>query len=444
MGVVMLTNNNTLIRILALSLLVLGVSSAWSGPVIQNWQTKNGASVLFVSTSDLPMVDLRVVFDAGSARDAAKPGLSLLTNALLTDGAGKWDADQIALRMDSVGAALGSGSRRDMAWVSLRTLTEQKAFDTSVSTLTEIIKAPTFLTDALERNRKMMLAGLQREEQSPGAVAKKQFMQTVFGSHPYAIHGGGTKESLAVITRDDLVAFHKRYYVAKNATISIVGALDRKQAESLAERISSGMQAGEAAPALPQVATLKQAEDKSIPFPSSQSHILLGQPGMHRGDPDYFALYVGNHILGGSGLVSLLSDEVREKRGLSYSVYSYFSPMRADGPFIMGAQTKNDQAKLALDVIRKTLNDYIQRGPTEQELLAAKQNITGGFPLNIASNGKIVEYISMIGFYKLPLDHLETFVGKVNAITKEQIKEAFKRRLHPDRFVTVVVGNGKG
>ncbi len=431
-------------RTVALLISALVCATAWSGPVIHKWQTKSGATVLFVEASDLPMVDLRVVFDAGSARDGDKPGLSLLTNAVLTDGAGQWNADQIALRMDSVGANLGSGSLRDMAWVSLRTLTEKNAFETSVSTLTEILKAPTFPQDALERNRKMMLASLQQEQQSPGAIAKKQFMQLLFGSHPYAIHSGGTEESLKAITRDDLISYQQRYYVAKNATISIVGDLDRKQAESLAERISSGMQAGEEAPALPQVAALKQASDKSVQFPSSQSHILLGQPGMHRGDPDYFALYVGNHILGGSGLVSLLSDEVREKRGLSYSVYSYFSPMRADGPFVMGAQTKNDQAKLALDVIRKTLNDYIQRGPTDAELKAAKQNITGGFPLNISSNGKIVEYISMIGFYKLPLDHLDTFVSKVNAVTKEQIKDAFKRRLHPDKFVTVVVGNSKG
>jgi zinc protease len=117
--------------------------------------------------------------------------------------------------------------------------------------------------------------------------------------------------------------------------------------------------------------------------------------------------------------------------------------MRADGPFVMGAQTKNEQAGLAVDVMRKALSDYIQRGPTDKELKESKQNITGGFPLTIASNGKIVEYISMIGFYKLPLDHLDTFVSKINAVTKEQIKDAFKRRVHPEKFVTVVVGNSK-
>lgn len=250
-------------------------------------------------------------------------------------------------------------------------------------------------------------------------------------------------ESLQAITRDDVVSQYRRYYVARNATIAIVGALDRKQAEALAEQLTSRMQAGAVAPALPPVPGLNQAADQHIPFPSSQSHILLGQPGMHRGDPDYFPLYVGNHILGGSGLVSLLAEEVREKRGLSYSVSSHFAPMRADGPFVLGAQTKNQQADQARDVMRKTLSDYMERGPTDEELLAAKQNITGSFPLNIASNGKIVEYISMIGFYQLPLDYLDTLVGKVNAVSKEQIKDAFQRRVHPDRFVTVVVGNSE-
>ncbi len=439
----MSVNRSHIMRIVLLLVVVLFSNSVWSGPVIQHWQTKNGALVLFVAAPELPMVDVQVVFDAGSARDGSKPGLATLTNATLTDGAGQWDADQIAQRMDSVGAKLSNGSLADMSWVSLRTLTEEKAFDTSLATLTEILKTPTFPVDAMERNRKMMLANLQHEEQSPGEVAKKRFMQMVFGTHPYAIHGNGTKESLNAISRDDLLAHYQRYYVAKNATISIVGALDRKQAESMSERISEGMQAGDAAPALPPVADLKQAAYENIQFPSSQSHILMGQPGMKRGDPDYFALYVGNHILGGSGLVSLLSDEVREKRGLSYSVYSYFAPMRSEGPFIMGVQTQNEQAVQAQDVMRKTLTDYIQRGPTDKELKVAKQNITGGFPQNIASNGKIVKYISMIGFYKLPLDHLDTFIGKINAVTKEQIKDAFKRRVHPDKFVTVVVGNGK-
>jgi zinc protease len=177
-----------------------------------------------------------------------------------------------------------------------------------------------------------------------------------------------------------------------------------------------------------------------IDFPSSQTHLYAGQPGMSRGDPDYFPLYVGNHILGGSGLVSILMHEVREKRGLSYSVYSYFAPMAERGPMILGLQTKNTQADEARGVLLDTLQRFVDQGPTDDELEAAVKNITGGFPLRIASNSNIVQYLAMIGFYDLPLDYLDQFTGRVSAVTKEQIRDAYQRRVHPDRLAVVLVG----
>jgi len=417
--------------------------TAIASPEIQSWTTLNGARVLFVTAPDLPMVDVRVVFDAGSARDGDTPGLADMTNSLLNDGAGSWDANQIAQRLEEVGAQLGLGSKRDMAWASIRTLTEERAFERSVSTLAAILAQPSFESDDLERGRKSMLTALSLGEQKPGTIAKKAFYRAIFGDHPYATPSGGTKRSVAAITRDQVIGFHQRYYVARNAVISIVGAVGRAEAEKLAERLAAGLAAGQPAAVLPQVAALQQMQRESAQFPSSQSHILMGQPGMHRGDPDYFVLYVGNHILGGSGLVSQLSEEVREKRGLSYSVYSYFSPMRRNGPFLVGAQTQNSKAQEAVEVMLATLRRFIEKGPTQAELTAAKQNITGGFPLRVASNGNIVEYLSMIGFYGLPLDYLDAFVDRINGVTRDQIHEAFQRRLDLGRFVTVVVGNGK-
>jgi zinc protease len=179
-----------------------------------------------------------------------------------------------------------------------------------------------------------------------------------------------------------------------------------------------------------------------IDFPSSQTHVYLGQPGMRRGDPDYFPLYVGNHILGGSGLVSLLMHEVREKRGLSYSTYSYFAPMAVRGPMIMGLQTKNDQAEEARGVLLDTLQRFIDEGPTDDELDAALKNITGGFPLRIDSNSDVVSYLSVIGFYDLPLDYLDRFTDRVSSVTKEQIRDAYRRRVHPQRLAMVLVGGG--
>lgn len=429
--------------ILARVLLVTGLlfsGAVLAGPKIQSWQTSNGAKVLFVPAPEIPMVDMRVVFDAGSARDDGKPGVTSFTNTLLTQGAGEWNARQVAERLESVGSQLDSGSLRDMAWVSARTLTEPKALSTTLETVAKILSAPRFDSADIERVRQSILASLLSDEQSPSSVGQKRLYHLVFGNHPYADDPEGTKASVTSITRDDLLATYKRLYAAKNALVAIVGAVDRAQAESIAEQLTSALPAGEHAPPLPEVKPLQQAEVERISFPSTQTHLYIGQPGMKRLDADYIPLYVGNHILGGSGLVSLLSDEVREKRGLSYSVYSYFLPMRQPGIFQLGLQTKNDQAGEALKVMNQTLRRFIDEGPTDAELKAAKQNITGGFPLRIASNSKIIEYLAVIGFYDLPLDYLDTFTRKVNAVTTAQVQDAFERRVHPDRMVTVQVG----
>lgn len=424
-------------------LLLLFQGVARATPAIESWETAAGARVLFVPSPDLPMVDIRVVFDAGSARDGELPGLSVLTNALLTDAAGAWSADQVAERLESVGAEIDSAALRDMAWVSLRSLTDPAVLGVALDTLEAVLGRPRFEAADIERSRQAMGVALRRDEQSPGKVASKAFYRAVFGSHPYAIPREGTHQSLQAITREQIEGHYRRHYVARNAVVAIVGAVDRAQAETIAGQVTRGLEPGEPAPELPSVPPLEKGVEVRTSFPSTQSHILLGQPGMHRGDPDYFTLYVGNHIFGGSGLVSLLTDEVREKRGLSYSVYSFFSPMRGDGPFTIGAQTQNARVDEALAVIRDTLQRYIDQGPSEAELQAAKQNITGGFPLNIASNSDIVSYIAMIGFYGLPLDYLERFVDNVEEVSAEGIREAFQRRLHPERMVTVLVGNGQ-
>lgn len=421
-------------------LALAGVGSAWASPKIETWETSNGARVLFVAAPDLPMVDVRVVFDAGSARDGASSGLAALTGAMLSQGAGEWDADAIAERMESVGAELGTGAQRDMAWVSVRTLTRQPALDTALETTAKVLAEPRFDQPDFERVRENTLVGLRQAEQDPGTVGKKAIYRKIFGDHPYAADPSGTQESVAALSREDLADFHSRYYVARNAVVAMVGDLTREQAEAVAERVTAGLAAGERPPAVPPVPELAGNLLEKVQFPSSQTHVYAGQPGMRRGDPDYYPLYVGNHILGGSGLVSLLMEEVREKRGLSYSVYSYFLPMSVRGPFLMGLQTKNEQAQKAREVLMETVRRFREDGPSAEELAAAIKNITGGFPLRIASNGKIVQYLAVIGFYGLPLDHLDTFSERVSAVTVEDIRDAFRRRVDPDRFATVIVG----
>ncbi len=199
---------------------------------------------------------------------------------------------------------------------------------------------------------------------------------------------------------------------------------------------------GGAAPIAPPP-ELTRVQEKVLPYPAEQAHILVAAPGMARKDPDYFPLFVGNYVLGGSGLVSRLSEQIREKQGLSYSVYSYFNPFKERGPFVMGLQTKNSQRSKALQSLRAVLADFVRNGPTEAELNAAKKNLTGGFPLRIDSNGKIAEYLTVIGYYDLPLDYLDRFNAKVEAVTAEQVRDAFQRRIDPARMLTVIVGAGE-
>lgn len=409
-------------------------------PQIQTWETPNGARVLFVPAPDLPMVDVRVVFDAGSARDAGRDGLASLTANMLDQGAGAWDANALAERLESVGAQLSTGALRDMAFVSVRSLTQAPALDTALETMAAVLAEPRFAAEDFERVRQNTLVALRQEEQDPASVGQKAFYRRIFGEHPYATHPSGTLDSVAALTRDDLAAFHRNFYVGRNAVVAMVGALTREQAEAVAERVTAGLAPGAAAPRVPEVPDLSGAEVEQLDFPSTQTHIYAGQPGMSRDDPDYFALYVGNHILGGSGLVSLLMEEVREKRGLSYSVYSYFLPMSQRGPFLMGLSTKNDQAEAARTVLMDTVRRFREEGPTQAELTAAIKNLTGGFPLRIAGNSKIVEQLAMMGFYRLPLDYLETFTNEVAAVSAEDIRDAFRRRVDPERFATVIVG----
>ena len=407
---------------------------------IEHWTTANGARVYYVHAPELPMVDVRLVFDAGSARDGKQPGVGLLTNALLQQGAGEHDADAIAEGMEGLGAQLGSGAARDMAWLTLRSLNDPDLLDPALDLFAEVLTRPRFAPADVERERQRLLVSLQHQEQRPGDLADRAFYRSLYGEHPYASPEAGTPEGVRALRAEDLRAFYERHYVARNAVIAVVGDLDRAGAERLVERLVAGLDAGAPAPALPPVAELVAPVTERIRVSASQSHVLLGVPGMSRTDPDYFTLFVGNHVLGGAGLVSRISDEVREKRGLSYSAYSYFLPMGERGPFQLGLQTRNEQADEALQVLRDTLVGFREEGPSEEELVAAKRNITGGFPLRIDSNRKIVEYIAMIGFYGLPMDYLDRFNARVEAVTVEQIREAFQRRVDPERMVTVVVG----
>ncbi|MFT4580595.1 MAG: zinc protease [Gammaproteobacteria bacterium] len=423
--------------------LVLFAQAASAIPDIQHWVTDNGARVYFVPAPEIPMVDVRFVFSAGSARDEGKAGLAHLVGQLISEGAGELDANVFSEQLAQTGAMLSTGAMRDMAWVSLRTLSDDEYSRPALALMQLALSKPRFDTAAFERERANQLIRIKREQQSPASIASNTFFKQLYGSHPYGSPVSGTEASVVAITIEDVRSFHHRYYAAKNTTVSIVGALTRAQAEELASKLSTNLDAGEKAPAIKPVTTLAEPIEQRIDFPSIQSHVKLGQPGLKRGDEDYFALLVGNHVLGGSGLVSILFDEVREKRGLSYSVGSDFSPMAELGPFSASLQTDNSQSDEAISVLRDEIGKFIATGPSAEALTAAKQNLIGGFPLRISSNSKTLEYVSMIGFYELPLDYLKTFGSFVDAVTIEDVRSAFSRRLDLDKMVLVVVGKSK-
>ena len=427
-------------KILAGVFSALLASSALAAPQIQQWQTANGARVFYVPAPEIPMVDAQVVFDAGSARDITKPGIAGLTNGMLNEGAGDKNADAIAEQFATLGARQGNSAERDMASFSLRSLTDPSKLAPAADLLALILKQPTFPQDAYARVQSNALVGLQAQKQSPDEITSEAFFKAVYGNHPYASDASGTEDSVKALTVDDLKAFYKQYYVARNAVVAIVGAVDRAGAEKLANTLVGGLPEGAAAAKLPEVAALADAKIIKLSHPSTQSHVMIGQPGMRRADPDYFALYIGNHILGGNGLVSRISDEIREKRGLSYSAYSYFMPMRERGPYVLGLQTRTEKVDEAIQVLTATLEKFVKDGPTAKELEASKKNITGGFALRVDSNKKIADYLALIGFYNLPLDYLDTFITRMNAVTLQQVKDAFKRRVDPGKLVTVIVG----
>ncbi len=434
-------------RLLLGATLLLVSFAAFATPKIEHWTLKNGARVYFVAADNLPMVTLNVVFDAGSARDPqGRNGLSMMTNHLLNDGTGELDADAIAATFEGLGAEFGSNNDRDMAGVSLRSLSDRALLDPALDLFTRVLAAPSFPVESFERERRRALLGLKQAEASAGDVAAKAFFAQLYKGHPYARPAEGSEAGLRALTRKDLAAFHARHYVGRNAVLALIGDIKLREAKAIAERVLGGLPAGAAAPPLSKVVDVvpRGRAEKVLTHPSTQTHILIGEAGMARNDPDYFPLYLGNHVLGGSGLVSRLSQEVREKRSLSYSVYSYFMPMREPGPFLLGLQTKNSQRAEALAVVRRVLKEFSANGPTPEELAAAKKNVTGGFPLRIDSNRRIAEYLTVIGFYGLPLTYIDDFIPRIEAVTAEQIRDAFRRRVHPEHMLTVIVGGGEG
>ncbi|MDQ3184974.1 MAG: insulinase family protein [Pseudomonadota bacterium] len=423
-------------------ILLLGSSSQWAFAAlpIQHWQAASGARVYFVESRDLPILDVSVDFSAGSSTDTLeKSGRAGLTLHLVHLGAGGLTEDQIAKAIADVGAQLGAHFDQDRAGVTLRTLSSARERKQALDIFSKVIQHPKFAVNVLEREQARVIAGLKEADTKPDHIADRALMKMLYGSHPYGLRGSGEVESISALRRQDLLDFYRSRYIAADAVVSIMGDVSRAEAAAIAESLTKDLPQGKPADILPAV-TPPVAETRRIIHPATQSHILLAYPGLRRGDPDYFPLLVGNYILGGGGFTSRLMEEIRQKRGLAYSVHSHFTPLEKEGPFEIGLQTRKEQSDEALNLTRKIVTDFVADGPTKEELAAAKQNIIGSFPLRMDSNKKIIGYLAIIGFYKLPLTYLDDYIKAVEKVTIAEITDAFRRRIKPDGMVAVVVG----
>jgi zinc protease len=406
---------------------------------IQSWKTAEGARVMFVEADELPMYDLRLTFAAGSSQDGTTPGIATLTNAMLNEGIMGMDTTAIATGFENLGADFSNGAYRDMAVASLRTLSDPTKSGPALDLFTKVVGHPTFPTAPLERIRNQLLTSIEYKKQDPSALASDQLMSKLYGSHPYAHPSVGTADSLSRITPAQLRTFHQRAYAAGNTVIALTGNLTRPQAEAIAAKVSKALPKG---PALPYVAKPLPPKPgvSHIEFPSQQTHLILAEQGIDRQTPDFAALYLGNQILGGGGFGTRLMTEIREKRGLTYGVYSGFTPMQVPGPFTISLQTRAEMSQNTLALVQDIVRQYLKEGPTQKELDDAKREMSGSFPLSTASNSTIVAQLGMIGFYGLPLDFLDTFMKQTQATTTEQVRQAMAKHIDPDAFVIVTAG----
>jgi zinc protease len=450
---------------------VTGVAAA--AIPLQRWTQPNGAEVYLVESPGIPMVDVQIDFDAGSRRDpAAQAGLASMTAgqankgiaatpcgslpglAAVTGAFGKasaparpespcepaMDENVLGEAWADLGASFAAAAGRDRMSFALRTLTYPDLLPKAVALAARQLGAPAFDAQVWQRDRERIGAALRDAYTRPGPVANRTYQELVYGKHPYGQET--TEATLAAIDVDDMRAFYARGMLPCRAKVSVVGAVTRDGADALVRQLLARLPQTACAP-LPDVAevpALAEAVERRVPFQANQAQVLIGQPGIRRDDPDFFAVLVGNHILGAGGFTSRLTHEVREKRGLTYGVSSDFSPGRHAGAFTIGLQTRANQADAAIAVTRETLARFVADGPTEPELRAAKDNLVGGFALRLDSNRKLLGNVANIAWNGLPLDYLDHWTARVEAVTQAQIRAAFARMLQPERMVTVVVG----
>lgn len=425
-----------------ISLMGLALSNlAMARLPIQTWKTMHGATVLFIETHQLPMLDISLVYDAGARRDPAeKQGLAAQTLGLLNKGSTHFSKTELAEQLADIGAQFNTEFDTDMSVISVRTLSDVKLRNVAIQHLKTVISEPSFDESQIKRERSLTIGNISQSNTEPSSIAFNALMSAMYAKHPYGYLSQGTEKSLNNIKRSDILSFYTQYYAQQQPIINIVGTITRTEAEQIANQLENTHPSTNTLPLIDAVPLAKAAKTQLIAFPSSQTHIMLGMPLLKRQDPDYYSLVLGNYILGGGGFDSRLNQEIRVKKGYAYSVYSDVNPLFEAGPFVLGLQTKTANAPFALALMQKTLQKFIAEGPTEQEFQQAKNNYLGSFVLRTDNNQKILSYLNLIGFYGLKLSYLDDYEQAVKRLQRQEMINAWKNRVNSEQLSTVVVG----
>lgn len=407
---------------------------------IQEWTTDEGARVLFIEAPEIPMVDFIISMDAGSFREGKAYGLASMTSKMMTLGTKNKDENEFSEALENLGSSISMTSGVASTAISIRSLTDEKVLNDTLILWEEMIKEPRFDPEVFNRERTQSIDAQKARLDSPNAIASETFDALLYPNQIQGVTSEMLQQSLKSMKLDALKEFKETYYHATGANIVIVGDLDRASAQKISIGISEVLGKGKKLDKISESVEKVKAQTVRKAFNSPQSRIVMGHVSIDRFSPDYFPLILGNHVLGGSGLTSLLMMDIREKQGLTYGISSGFSPSFLHGPFMIGLSTKNESVDKAINATIEGTKDFIKNGPNDVDLDRAKNNLIGSSILSLSSNSGLAGALLTIAQYNLPLDYYDTYPDKIRSITKEDIQKAFEKHVQPDDFVTVIVG----
>ncbi len=419
--------------------LVVLVSLPAKAVEIQKIQSPGGIKAWLVEEPSIPIVSMNVAWRGGASLDPVdKAGLAYLASSTMDEGSGDYDSKAFQETLSDLAIQLGFDASKDSFSGSLKTLSEntEEAFRLFGLAVTD----PRFDNEPVERIRGQIMSSLNRKLSDPGSLAGRAWFELAFGDHPYSLPSEGTLESIAAVTREDLVTFAETRLGKDNMVIGVVGDISATELGPLLDKTFGALPDKAGVSIVPQTVPLQEAAIKIIPQEIPQSVVVFGGQGLKRDDPDYYAAYVLNYILGGGSFQSRLTEEIREKRGLVYSVYTYLYPMKSAGLQMGGFGTSNATVKTALELVETELERIRAEGVTEEELAAAKTYLNGSFPLSLSSNDRIADILVAMQFSNLPAEYLNDRPQLINAVTQEDIKRVAQKLLDPDKLIVVVAG----